>query len=96
MPVDMVNKVIIVELALADGSSPPARPLGLVTLNSFVAFFATVARVALMYPVAQGLSQLKWAWFLAPRARPLTDFQTFDQAARGIFGNVKLLIGYKG
>jgi len=87
--------MIIVVLAQADGKPPPEWPLG-TTLNTFLAFFTSLAKFAFMIPVAEGLGQLKWMWFAAPRPRPLSDFQTFDDASRGAFGSLKLLVRFKG
>ena len=55
-----------------------------------------------MVPIVEGLSQLKWMWFLdgsgtiSNQYRPLIDFQVFDEAARGGFGGLKLLFRAKG
>ncbi|KAI6371362.1 hypothetical protein MCOR25_003970 [Pyricularia grisea] len=66
-----------------------------ITLNTLVAFFITICHAALIFPVVQGLSQLKWNWF-ASQDRSLADFQAFDDARTGPFGAVKLLIATKG
>ena len=35
--------------------------------NSLVAVFTTLAKTALMIPVASAISQMKWLWFERPR-----------------------------
>jgi hypothetical protein len=57
--------------------------------NSLVAVFSTIAKSALLIPVAECLSQLKWHYFEKPRA--LSQMQVFDDASRGPWGALKLL-----
>ena len=84
---------LIVVLRKFDGSSHTTWRRGLLTLNGLVAILSTVTRTALMVPVAEALSQMKWNWFSGSRrtARPLADLEAFDQASRGAFGSLKLL-----
>jgi len=70
-------------------------PLG-ITLNTFLAFFTSLAKVAYMTPIIEGLGQLKWTWFLSSRPKPLSDFQIIDDASRGAWGSLKLLVRLKG
>ncbi|KAL6354154.1 hypothetical protein LRP88_12488 [Fusarium phalaenopsidis] len=58
-------------------------------MNSFLAFFTTLAKAAFMLPVSAAISQTHWSWFLRPR--PLYDFQVLDQASRGAWGSMTLL-----
>ena len=78
----------------ADGNSPPKWPLN-ITLNTFLAFFTSLVKIAFMFPIFEGLGQLKWMWFMAD-AKPLSDFQAFDEASKGSWGCVKLLAQFKG
>jgi hypothetical protein len=66
----------------------PQWPLGL-TLNTLIAFLATVSRSTFIIPVNECVSQSKWLWFR--RNKPLKDFQTFDEASRGPWGSLKLV-----
>lgn len=50
--------------------------------------------MALMKPVTECLSQLKWLWFT--RKRPLAEFAVFDNASRGGLDSLKLLIMCRG
>jgi hypothetical protein len=68
-----------------DGEEKPAFGSAFgssLTLNTIVAIIAAAARVLLMLPVAECLSQLRWIWF-ARNDRQLNDFSTFDRAVRG-------------
>jgi hypothetical protein len=62
-------------------------PLGL-SLNTVIAFLATVSRSTFVIPVMESLSQAKWLWFRRPRQ--LRDFAAFDEASRGPWGSLKL------
>lgn len=72
----------------------PNRPYNF-TLNSYLALLAVVANAALLMPVAESIGQLKWIWFVKEE-RPLGDFQTFDEARRGLLGRFKLIGKFKG
>ncbi|KAF4876835.1 hypothetical protein CGCSCA1_v003955 [Colletotrichum siamense] len=72
----------------------PRWPSG-ITLNTIIAALSTIARTAFLIPVSEGLSQSKWAWF-KKKPRPLTDFDMFDQASRGPWGSIGLLVRTKG
>ena len=58
----------------------PIRP------NSLVSIFSTIAKSALLYPIAECIGQLKWEYFDAPRTRPLRRLHAFDTASRGPWG----------
>ncbi|KAI1506627.1 hypothetical protein F5X99DRAFT_11280 [Biscogniauxia marginata] len=79
---------IIITIAMTDGRPLPQWPMH-ITLNSFVSFGSTIMKAALIIPVAEGISQLKWLWF--KRAGDLDDIQTFDEASRGSWGSMKLI-----
>lgn len=67
-----------------------------VTLNTLLAFLTSLAKVAFLVPIVEGIGQLKWMWFLSREHRPLIDMQVFDEATRGGLGGVKLLLRFKG
>ncbi|KAI5928124.1 hypothetical protein F4810DRAFT_179976 [Camillea tinctor] len=79
---------IIITIALTDEKPLPQWPMH-ITLNSFVSFMSTIMKAALVIPVAEGISQLKWLWF--KKAGDLDDIQTFDEASRGSWGSMKLI-----
>ncbi|KAG8631205.1 hypothetical protein KVT40_000345 [Elsinoe batatas] len=53
----------------------------LITLNSIIAVLTTIMKGSMIFAVAEGISQLKWSWFLRPRS--LADLSTYDSASRG-------------
>ncbi|KAI0832181.1 hypothetical protein F5Y06DRAFT_307492 [Hypoxylon sp. FL0890] len=84
--------VIIIIIAVTDEKPLPQWPMN-ITLNSFVSFMSTLMKAALIIPVTESISQLKWVWF--KKAESLEDIQTFDEASRGTWGSVKLLFKTK-
>ena len=62
--------------------------------NSLVAVFSTVAKSALLVPIAECIGQIKWDFFKRPR--PLIHIQTFDEASRGPWGATVLLWKTRG
>jgi hypothetical protein len=66
----------------------------IISVNAFLQVFTTIFRGAVLVPVAQGISQLKWTWFLN-RTHSLNDFAIFDDASRGIWGSLHLIWNQK-
>lgn len=89
-----MSVVIVVVLIIFNGHPIPEWPLS-ITLNSFLAFFTSVAKLALLYPVSEAFGQLRWLRF-TEKDRKLSEFETLEQASRGIFGSLKLLGTLKG
>ena len=74
-------------------NKPPRWKLGL-TLNTLVAVLSKVASAALLLPASEALGQLKWSWFQGDSKR-MWDFEIFDNASRGPWGSLLLLIRTK-
>jgi Protein of unknown function (DUF3176) len=53
-----------------------------INLNTFISVFSQISSTALLGPLVECISQLKWLWFTR-RSQPLDDFQSFDSASRG-------------
>ncbi|KAK3693594.1 hypothetical protein B0T22DRAFT_44390 [Podospora appendiculata] len=66
----------------ADGGDSNARGGERDESRRAPAFLEAICRCALVVPLVKGLDQLKWNWFTRGK-RPLSDFQTFDDASRG-------------
>ncbi|KXH38468.1 hypothetical protein CSIM01_05593 [Colletotrichum simmondsii] len=76
-------------LAFHDGKPLPHWP-DLISINTMAAVFTAIFKASLMMPVAEGLGQLKWDWFQRPRR--LADIVLFDDATRGPWGSLMLII----
>jgi hypothetical protein len=65
------------------------------TLNAYISILSKMAGAALILPVSEALGQLKWSWF-QQNSRQMWDFEIFDNASRGPWGSLLLLIRTKG
>lgn len=65
-----------------------------VTLNAIVSLLSTASKGALLFAVAELVSQWKWILFTG-RARPLMDFERIDSASRGLLGSLRLMWNFK-
>jgi hypothetical protein len=65
------------------------------TLNTYISISSKMAGAALILPVSEALGQLKWSWFLE-HSKQMWDFEIFDNASRGPWGSMLLLIRTKG
>ncbi|KAF9457693.1 hypothetical protein BDZ94DRAFT_1124744, partial [Collybia nuda] len=75
---------ITIVLHTYDGQPIPQWSSG-ITLNAMVSIFTSIAKAALLFPVAESISQLKWIWFTNEFKKP-QDFETFDNASKGVWG----------
>jgi hypothetical protein len=85
---------IIVILAHYDNTPLSTLPLDL-TINTIVALLATLCRATLIIAISEGLSQLKWNTF-ALKQRALRDLEVFDQASRGPWGSIRMVVATRG
>jgi len=81
--------LVLITLVKADGLALAAWSLP-IQPNSLIAVFTTIAKSAMMVPIAGCLSQLSWQHF-RPRPQPLDHLRVFDDASRGPWGAVELL-----
>ncbi|KAF3799379.1 hypothetical protein GCG54_00001421, partial [Colletotrichum gloeosporioides] len=81
--------VIVIILSIYQGQPLPKWPKYL-PINSLMAIFTAVFKASLIMPVAEGLGQLKWEWFNQPRR--LADVVLFDDASRGPWGSLVLIV----
>ncbi|KAJ6186202.1 hypothetical protein N7519_007503 [Penicillium mononematosum] len=65
-----------------------------VSLNATVSILTTACTTALMYGVSTFIGQSKWLHF-RNGPRKLADFETFDEASRGVWGSILLLTTVK-
>lgn len=76
-----------------DGHPMPQWPYRL-SINTLIAIYTTILKATMLIITAEGLSQLKWAWFSRPR--PLQDLTRYDMASRGPWGALRLLWTLRG
>ena len=65
-----------------------------ITLNALISIFATLVRNMLAIVVSSALGQFKWIWYFRA-SKPLPDFSLIDDASRGSWGGLRLLIKTK-
>lgn len=85
---------IVIILRVYDQKRLPQWPLN-ITINTAISVFATISRMGMLELVTVSISQLKWVWF-TKRAQQLSDFDTFDQASRGAWGSLLLIVRLRG
>lgn len=85
---------IIIILVTMDGK-PLSRWTSKVSLNATISIFSTIAKSAMLVPVAECISQLKWSHLV--KQRKLKDLEAFDKSSRGPLGSLDFLraVGYK-
>lgn len=66
---------IFVSLETTKNKPLPKWPFN-ITLNALISIFATVGQMAMMKPVVECISQLKWLWFF--RSKRLALLQDFE------------------
>ncbi|KAK3693320.1 hypothetical protein B0T22DRAFT_476173 [Podospora appendiculata] len=82
--------LIVTMLFKSDGLALSAWVLP-IQPNSLIAVLTTIGKTAMMVPVASCLGHLKWHHF-TPRPQPLDRLQRFDEASRGPWGSLVLLL----
>jgi hypothetical protein len=88
--VSAVSVVAIVAiLAAFNHRSLPQWPYQ-ITLNTLISIFSQISSTALLGPLSECVSQLKWLWFTR-RSQHLGDFQDFDSASRGPWSSLLLI-----
>ncbi|KAJ5740987.1 hypothetical protein N7493_000859, partial [Penicillium malachiteum] len=79
-----------VENSIYNGKLSPQLPKGL-TLNTIFVVLATASKTAQMFAVGQCIAQLRWVSFQESR-QPLSHIQLYNDASRGPWGSLKVLI----
>jgi hypothetical protein len=85
---------IIGVVARYNGRALPDWPHD-ITLNALIALLATFANATISVCLSSGISQAKWMRFKKSTA-PLSDMESFDDASRGSWGSMKLLVTARG
>ncbi|GKZ81281.1 hypothetical protein AnigIFM56816_005795 [Aspergillus niger] len=82
---------IIIVLYNYDNRPMPDWPYG-ITLNAVVSVLVTLMKAAMIFPITEGLSQLKWSWF--NERNQLSDLSLLDAASRGAFSATFVLFRF--
>jgi hypothetical protein len=85
----MLLAAIIALLAVYKGQSLPNWP-SMISINTLLAVLTSLLKAAILLPVTEGLSELKWRWFAT--AQPMKDMDRFDAATRGPWGSLLLML----
>ncbi|KAK4201795.1 hypothetical protein QBC40DRAFT_222657 [Triangularia verruculosa] len=86
--------LVIAVFKIHEGQPLSEWPMA-ISLNALVGFLVAIAQAALVVPLGEGLSQLKWNSF-ARGEKDIRDYGVFEDAKRSPIGGVKLLLKRKG
>ncbi|OAP58692.1 hypothetical protein AYL99_07782 [Fonsecaea erecta] len=81
-------------LFVYDNRPVPDLPDGL-TINAIVSLLAGFAKAALLAVLAAAIRQEKWLWFIG-KPRPLNTVDAFEEASRGPYGSLLLILSRRG
>ena len=84
---------LIAILRKYEGKPTPQWPLH-ITINALISVCSMIFKGAMIVPVEECISQLKWIWFW--NKKPLKGMEIFDRASRGPEGSVHLLFSRQG
>ena len=75
--------ILIIVLTVFNGK-PLSNWHSGVSVNTLVNVLTTIASIALIFPVASGIAQIRWLW-LAKQASPVADIESFGAGPIDIF-----------
>ncbi|KAK4939584.1 hypothetical protein LTR10_020190 [Elasticomyces elasticus] len=85
----------IAGILLAYDSRPVPSLPDTLSINAIISFLASLAKASLMLVVAAAIRQEKWLWFIK-MPRPLHTVDSFEEASRGPYGSLRLILAYRG
>jgi hypothetical protein len=83
----------VVTLWVFDNRPLPNLRFG-ITPNAIIGLLATFVEFFLIIPVSSAIGQIKWIQAL--ESQPMDDFRAFDEASRGPWGSLLLLVRRRG
>lgn len=86
----IVGLVLLVAFLFKINNTPYANWQYTVSPNTVVSIIVTITKAALLVSVSSCLGQLKWNLFQNPA--PLYQMQVIDQASRGLWGSLEVLL----
>ncbi|PLB40847.1 DUF3176 domain-containing protein [Aspergillus candidus] len=87
----VVGLALLVAFLVTINNTPYAKWQYTASPNTVVSIIVTITKAALLVPVSSCLGQLKWSLFRDPA--PLYHMQVIDQASRGPWGSLEILLG---
>ncbi|PKY08257.1 hypothetical protein P168DRAFT_308339 [Aspergillus campestris IBT 28561] len=87
----VVGLALLVAFLVTINNTPYANWQYTASPNTVVSIIVTITKAALLVPVSSCLGQLKWNLFQDPA--PLYHMQVIDQASRGPWGSLEILLG---
>lgn len=82
---------ILVTLLVCVDGTPLDQWNFFISLNALISILAAVSRASLGFTISSCLAQAKWNWF-RKRSDSLIGFDRFDDASRGPWGSLWLII----
>ncbi|KAI1612411.1 hypothetical protein EDD36DRAFT_418581 [Exophiala viscosa] len=89
-----ILSAIAAVLLAYDNQPVPSLPDTL-SINAIISFLASIAKASLMIVLAAAIRQEKWLWFIG-KPRPLDAVDSFEEASRGPYGSLRLIMTYRG
>ncbi|KAK8880205.1 hypothetical protein PGQ11_001499 [Apiospora arundinis] len=91
----MIGMLCAIATVLSSNNGMPLPDLPYhISINAVVSILSTTLKACAVFILAEGISDSKWRWFR--EKRPLHDFVIFDNASRGPWGCLKLLLSPRG
>ena len=94
MVLSLVSCLVIAIVLSSYGGKPLSSWPYPVAPNTLLSIFVTVSKIALLLTVSGCISQLKWIYF-DHGTQCIHDVQRFDDASRGPWGSLTLLLNLK-
>lgn len=82
--------VLVALLVYVDGR-PLSQWSGIISLNALISTLGAISRTSMGFAISSCLAQAKWNWFKR-RTDTLIAFDRFDEASRGPWGSLWLVI----
>lgn len=79
-----ITLIILITVLTVFNGKPLSHWHSGVSVNTLVNVLTTIASIALIFPVASGIAQIRWLW-LAKQASPVADIESFGAGPIDIF-----------
>jgi hypothetical protein len=89
----MVLIAMAILLATTKDKEQPNWP-SLLNINALLSILASIFKAAMLYPIVEVISELKWIQFAKPH--PLGDMKRWNAVSKGPWGAFKLILRHPG